>query len=73
MFTRRPLEHGNEIAIVTYSTAYFQPDPHLYFIPDIAFGERDRRVYQDPLRIVTADLFHLVRDVVVPKFERFFP
>jgi hypothetical protein len=71
-FTRRPIQHGSVIAIVKYERPYMQPDPNLFFIPDIAFDERDHRVYQDPLRIVTADLFDLVRDVVVPQFQQFF-
>ncbi|MGD0883106.1 MAG: hypothetical protein ABSB09_16195 [Acidimicrobiales bacterium] len=73
VFTRRPFEHDEVIAIVNYERPYPQPDPNLYFIPDIAFGERDRRIFQDPLRVVTGDLFYLVRDQVVPLFEGFFP
>ncbi len=73
VFTRNPIEHDEVIAIVTYERPYPQPDPNLYFLPHIAFGERNRRIYQDPLPVVTGDLFFHVRDEVIPKFEQFFP
>jgi hypothetical protein len=72
-FTHNPIEQGSVIAIVQYERPYLKPDPNLYFIPEIAFDEHDDRVHQDPLRIVTADLFDLVRDVVLPQFQQFFP
>jgi hypothetical protein len=72
-FTRHPLEDGKVIAVVTYERPYLQPDPNLYFIPDLVFGERNPRVARDPFRIVFGDFFYLVRDQVIPQFERFFP
>jgi hypothetical protein len=73
IFTRRPLEHDQVIAIVTYERPYQQPDPNLRFMPHIAFGDGESAVSQEPIRVVFGDLIFLVRDEVVTKFEKFFP
>lgn len=73
LFTHHPIQDSEVIAVVTCERPRFQPDPTLFFIPDMAFAERGSVTLQDPLRIVVGDLIYLVRDEVVPKFEQFFP
>jgi hypothetical protein len=71
IFTRRPLEDGNVIAVVTYDAPYPQPDPNLQFFPAIAFG-KSGPVAKELVNIVLDDLIVRVRDDV-QQFMKFLP
>jgi hypothetical protein len=70
IFTGRPLEHGKQIAVVTYERPFLHPDPNLKFMVDVSLGEG--RLCSSPVRAMFGALSYLVRDDILPRFERFF-
>lgn len=69
-WTRKPLEPGNIVAILTYDRPYNPPDPYLHFTPHIAFG-RGGPARGEAVSVVLTDLSILIEDEVVPSFNRF--
>jgi hypothetical protein len=70
---RRPLKHGEVVAVVVYETPYPQPDPHLRFHPQPSFGVGQPLAREDVRIAVKASLRDRVQetiDLFRPIFER---
>ncbi|HYZ92738.1 MAG TPA: hypothetical protein VFA34_10155 [Actinomycetota bacterium] len=71
-FSRKALEHGQVMGWFEYDPPQADPDPHLRFLPDVAFDRSVPEVGGDLVVPTLIDLIWIMESIVVPEFEKFF-
>lgn len=71
VWTRKPLKHGEVMAVLKYPQPYLQPDPNLQFTPHISFGKGERAAGEF-VPVVLVELINLVNNEMLLNFAPFF-
>lgn len=71
-WTRKPLQHGKEIAILVYEVPLPEPDPNLVFHAQPTFGLGEPFAGED-IRAVIRDLLPEIVEEIIGKFRHLFP